>query len=321
MMASGALLLRRSAVTYASAIAAIGFFVALAACYGELMTTGGIAFVVPGVLAITGAQLWLDVRKGMKAQHAVDRMAVGLLTAVGVLYLAGVLVINGLVDRRAENPMMVALICLFPLFVALGGSLRQPQGHAWLVETLVTAVGGVGWLLVLRRAVLVGAMVALGPSSVQGAWDLPSWIPERLVDDVWGYLLTPLALPFAAFTALRIRRRCGPTVGVIAGEILFGVLLLGWAYRLAALVALSGLVLYRVITRAAVVEWWVYAAIVAISILPVDVSLQRGGTNGHRFLPGRGGDYTADALRNPPAYGFVMVGEGFYYSPRFVWVW
>jgi hypothetical protein len=320
MTASALLLLRRSAFTYASAIAAIGFFVVLAACYGELMTTGGMAFVVPGVLAIAGAPLWLDVSKGMKAQHAVDRMAVGLGSTVALLYLAGLLSERRVFSHRAENLTVLVLLCLSPLLVALGSGLRRPQRYAWFVEAVIVAVGGIGWLLILRRAVLVSSMVALGPS-VAWACEVPRWIPYSLLDSAWGFLLTPLALPFAAMSALRVDRHWSRTAAAFVGECLFGVILLAWAYRLAGVVAICVLLSYRLITRATALWPRVYALVVLLCILPVDVSLQRGGVNGLRFLPGRGGDYTGEVLRDPPSHGFVLVGEGFYYSPRVLWVW
>lgn len=129
------------------------------------------------------------------------------------------------------------------------------------------------------------------------------------------------ALPFAALLTVRMGRQFGGWVGVVAGEVLFGVILLGWSYRLAGLVGLGALVIHRLITRSSAVRPWAYAVLVVLFLLPVDVSLQRGGTHGLRFLPARGGDYTGDALRDPPRYGFVFIAEGFYYSPRWVWVW
>lgn len=315
-------LLTRIGRAYAAALAAIAFFALLAVCYGDLSGMTALAIAVPGVLGAASALLLLDLRQGMAAQGAVDRIAVGLGTVVGALYLVGILIISGVVSRRAENPLMIALICLFPGSLALGSGLRRSLRCAWLVEVLTIAVGGVGWLLILRRAVQVGSIVTLGPFSAPWAWSLPNWVPYMLLESTWGYLLTPFALPFAAFIALRVSRHWGGVAGLVAGEVLLGVVLLGWSYRLAGLVALCGLILHRLVTRTpALRSPWVYALVVVVSILPIDVSLQRGGANHLRFLPGRGGDYTAEALRDPPAHGFVLVGEGLYYSPRLVWVW
>jgi hypothetical protein len=314
-------LVRRSAFTYAAVLAAIGVFVALAACYGELMTTGGMALVVPGVLAVAGAPLWLDMSSGMKVEHAVDRIAVGLGSTVALFYLAGLLSQTHVFSHRSENLTALVLLCLTPVLVAVGSGVRRPQRYGRFVEAVVVALGGLGWLLIFRRAVLVSSMVALGPSAASGVWDVPSWMPYDLLDSTWGFLLTPLALPFAAMVALRVDRHWSRTAAAAAAECLFGVVLLGWAYRLAGVVAICVLLSYRLMTHATALRPRAYVLVVLLCILPVDVTFQRGGVNGLRFLPGRGGDYTGEVLRDPPAHGFVLVGEGFYYSPRSLWVW
>jgi hypothetical protein len=319
--ARGATLWGRVGLAYAAALVSIVFFVLLAVCYQDPSGMTAMTVVVPGVLAVAAAPLCVDLREGMTAQDAVDRMAVGIATGAGALYLLGALVELGVFSRQAGAPVLVFVLA-FPLCVALGSGLRRSTTWAWFIESVAFVLGGVGWLLILRRAIIASLLVARGPMAVPMALAWPAWVPERLLDtDAWSAPLMMATLPFACFLSLRVRKHVGECSGALAGELLLGVLLLGWSFRLAGIVGLGAVVLLRLTSRTSIVRWRAYAVVVVLSLLPIDVSMQRAGPHGFGFLPARGGDYTGDALSDPPRRGFVFVEEGFYYSPRWVWVW
>lgn len=311
---------RRVGLTYLAAGAAIALFVLLAACYRDLEGMTGMALVIPAILSTVAAPLALDLRDGVAAQKAANRMAAGVSAGLGALCLVGLLMDVGVLSRQADVPVLIAVFG-FPLNVALWSDLRKPGRLAWVGELAVCLLGGVGWLLILRRAVLVSAVILVGPLPGFTLWNRPMWVPWDLLDhDARGFILMAFALPFAVLLTLRVRRHFGEWCGTITGEVLAGVLLLGWSYRLVGAIGLSVLFMHRLIARSHVVRPWTYALLGLLFLQPVDVSIQRSAAHGCHFLPARGGDYTADALGDPPAHGFVFIAEGFYYSPRWIWV-
>lgn len=290
-----------------------------------------IASLVGGSLGAMGVLLWRDLRDGLAAHAALQRMTVGIIAgAAAAVALVGVLAALAAL-RGWRLSLWVAGVWLGAgaLTAVFAGAFASGRCHPgrWsrVIEPVAIIVGAFAFLHIVRQVAVVSLLVGFGPGAVPGPlWFFPytGLRPGQLL--VGGLLIA--AMPAIGFLIVRVRRRMGTRAAVLAGNALLGLALLGWSYRLPAAIALVALVVLDATRRVPKARRWAWVAIVALSLLPVDVSLQRGTSPGPRFLPTVAGDFTSmDAFLNGPRYGYVVLDTGshqtLYYEPRWVWAW
>jgi hypothetical protein len=291
-----------------------------------------VAALVASVAGAMGALLWLDLSAEMPIHAALARMTVGGVTSVAVLFVLPLGVLLGMATTGTKIPsewfavgwLAIGVIAA-PVAAAFVTGRYQPGRRSWVIEWMAIAWGVLAWLHIVRQVAVVFLLVGLGPAAVPGAvWQFP-YTGLRLDQLAVGALVIT-AIPGIGFVGLRVRQWKGRRTAALVSDGLFGLMLLAAAYRLPAALVLLVLLALGALGRPRLGRRWVWATIVALSILPIDVSFQHGARGGPGFLPTMKGDFVSlDAFLHGPRHGYVVLDTGshqtLYYEPRWVWAW
>ena len=270
--------------------------------------------LIGAALGIVVGLLVRDVRAGIAPRAAVARMAVGMALGAAV-WFATVAAAAALGERRyAVVSVLAVAILAVPAAAAAGSHSHRPGRGEALIETLACLAAAAAFVVLVRQILIVAPYVTLGPA----ARLYPEWVLERLVQSFAEHYAGSLqvgaslvlAIPGVAFVAMRLRS-VGPRLAGLFADLALGISLLGWSYRLLAMLLLVFVV---VATPWGARAGWaskpgriVRLAVLVLVLLPIDVTLQGGGRY-WRVMPAMSGDFTMDGLLNGPQHGYVPVG-------------
>ncbi len=308
-------------------------FVLSAAFHHSAFQMEVVAALVAGIVGAMSALLWFDMSEGLALHAALARMTIGGFAAAAVLFVLplGVLLVcmamTGL--RITQEEFLVSWLAVevvvAPAAVAFVTGRYRPGRRASVVEAVAIIWGTLAWVVFARQLVVVSLLVGLGPVSIPEAlWGFP--FRELRPDQVRVGVLLLTAIPAVGFIGLRLQRWAGRRIATLICDGLFGVALLAGAYRLPAVLAFIALLVLDTIGRSNLSRRWVWVIIVVLSVLPFDISLQKGALAEPGLVPIVKGDFsTLDAFQHGPRYGHVVLDTGshqtLYYEPRWVWVW
>jgi len=290
-----------------------------------------LAALAGGGLAALGALLRWDLRRGVSADLAFERVAVAVLsgavvlvTFVGFLLCLATLGIWRISDWLALTYLGLAALAAGVVAVVVSGRHRESQWSS-AIQIVSLVLGAAALLHLVRQAAVVCLLVGFGPRAV------PAWLwyfpftglqPDQL--GTGGLALA--AIPAVGLLSVRASQRWGVRGRAIVTDALLGLCLLALSYRLIGAVAVAALLVFdaRIQRQGRRVALWV--VIVVLCLVPVDISLQNGAVPGPRWLPTIAGDFTSmDAYLHGPKHGYVVLDTGshqiLYYEPRWEWAW
>jgi hypothetical protein len=202
-------------------------------------------------------------------------------------------------------------------------TVRVVTRFAKIVAAGAASVAGALALVILARQLsLTFALCAIGPAfarTVVGFYGRFR-LADLTVDRQMAALCVVGVLAGTGVWWIWLRRAIGHRFATIICEIIVGVAILGWSYRLQALLALASLVVWQVARRqsASFRVALAFGLFVALCLIPFDVTLQQVPGQ-PRVVP----TSSCEGAQWPASQeGMVVcVGVWIYNAPSWVWVW
>lgn len=223
--------------------------------------------------------------------------------------------VRSVVLFAAAGPAMAALVAVY----------AAPLLRSWSFQLGAVMAGIPAFLLLARDAFALG--MTLGGSATAGftrwlwffGWEWWSHSTDQKM------LLFVVVVPMVGIVAALLLTSGRPRAAALWSEIALAVGLLGWSFRLTAVVFLVGVLAYSASrTRVSIGAWrWkLRIAFVALCLAPVDISV-RSGVGPSHFAPAIMGALSADGIRAAERGEVYVVGgcTSVYNEPSWVWIW
>jgi hypothetical protein len=211
------------------------------------------------------------------------------------------------------------------------------KGLTWrrrALESGAYALAMPGFLVVCWQILLVAGLVTIGPfrSPLVGTEKGMFLVGFAYYQLGWDFVFGPQEVLLAALAfipgvwvlARRVGSRWSPGSAVTVLQAGLGLSVLAVSYRLPALAGLCLVLVWQLVARPAILSsWCAWALAMALSLLPVDVSLQNlpGPARAAETAPcSTGGAYEAMA-NTTQEYVCRDWGQTLYRAPERVWVW